>query len=331
MGGTLRTAILLAGLTALFVGIGYAVAGQQGMVVAFLLACGMNLFSWWNSDRMVLRMHNAEPVAPESAPRLYQLVQALAQRAGLPMPALYLIHEDQPNAFATGRSPERAAVALNTGLLDMMREEEVAGVVAHELAHIRNRDTLIMTVTASLAGAIGLLAQFGFLFRGAQSGDSRQNPFGPVGLLLMVIVGPLAAMLVQMAISRSREYEADRLGAEICGDPRWLASGLARLEEYKQGRINHAAEANPATAHMFIVNPLSGLRMDGLFTTHPPTEERIRRLLAMAPPEAGGGYGGGGPGWDAAPASPRRGGGSVPSTGAGPWSRGGGGRRGPWG
>jgi heat shock protein HtpX len=330
MGGYLRTAILLAGLTALFVGIGYVVAGRQGMVLAFLLACGMNLFSWWNSDRMVLRMHNAEPIAPESAPRLHQLVQALAQRAGLPMPALYVIHEDQPNAFATGRSPERAAVALNAGLLDMMSEEEVAGVVAHELAHIRNRDTLIMTVTASLAGAIGMLAQFGFLFRGGRSGDSRQNPFGPIGLLLMVIVGPLAAMLVQMAISRSREYEADRLGAEICGDPRWLASGLARLEEYKHGRVNQAAEANPATAHMFIINPLSGLRMDSLFTTHPPTEERIRRLLAMAPPEAGG-YGGG-PGWDGTPAAvarPR--GGSVPATGAGPWSGGGGGRRGPWG
>ncbi|WP_043336789.1 zinc metalloprotease HtpX [Belnapia moabensis] len=283
MGGYLRTAILLAGLTALFLGIGYMLGGRQGMVIAFLVACATNLWSWWNSDRVVLSMHNAEPIAPESAPRLYRMVEGLAQRAGLPMPALYVIHEDQPNAFATGRNPENAAVAVNTGLLNLMSEQEVAGVVAHELAHIRHRDTLLMTLTATLAGAIGMLAQFGFLF-GGRSEDGRRNPFGPIGALLLVIVGPIAAMLVQMAISRSREYEADRLGAEICGDPRWLASGLQKLEHYKQGLVNHTAEAHPASAHMFIVNPLSGLRMDSLFTTHPPTEERIRRLLAMAPP-----------------------------------------------
>lgn len=283
MAGYLRTAILLAGLTALFLAIGYLLGGRQGMAIAFLVACATNLWSWWNSDRVVLSMHNAEPIAPESAPRLYRMVEGLAQRAGLPMPALYVIHEDQPNAFATGRNPENAAVAVNTGLLNLMSEEEVAGVVAHELAHIKHRDTLLMTLTATLAGAIGMLAQFGFLF-GGRTEDGRRNPFGPIGALLLVIVGPIAAMLVQMAISRSREYEADRLGAGICGDPRWLAGGLQKLEHYKQGLVNHTAEAHPASAHMFIINPLSGMRMDSLFTTHPPTEERIRRLLAMAPP-----------------------------------------------
>ena len=315
MHGYLRTAILLAGLTALFVAIGYAMGGQQGMVIAFLFACGTNLWTWWNSDRVVLSMYNAQPITPQEAPRLYRVVEGLAQRAGLPMPALYVIHEDQPNAFATGRSPSRSAVAVNTGLLDLMNEEEVAGVVSHELAHIRHHDTLIMTVTATLAGAIGMLAHFGFLF-GGRSQDGRQNPFGPIGALLLMIVGPMAAMLVQMAVSRSREYEADRMGAEICGDPRWLASGLQKLERYKQGRVNQVAEANPASAHMFIVNPLSGLRLDTLFTTHPPTEERIRRLLAMAP-------GGGAPDL---PLAPPPGGASARQ--AGPWS---GGQRNPWG
>jgi heat shock protein HtpX len=312
MGGYLRTAILLAGLTALFLAIGYLLGGRQGMAIAFLVACATNLWSWWNSDRVVLSMHNAEPIAPESAPRLYRMVEGLAQRAGLPMPALYVIHEDQPNAFATGRNPENAAVAVNTGLLNLMSEQEVAGVVAHELAHIRHRDTLLMTLTATLAGAIGMLAQFGFLF-GGRTEDGRRNPFGPIGALLLVIVGPIAAMLVQMAISRSREYEADRLGAEICGDPRWLASGLQKLEQYKQGLVNHTAEAHPASAHMFIINPLSGMRMDSLFTTHPPTEERIRRLLAMAPPA---------PAWPQ-PAS------RAASRAASPWGTAG--RRNPWG
>ncbi|MBK1660662.1 zinc metalloprotease HtpX [Paracraurococcus ruber] len=310
MAGYARTAVLLAALTALFIGIGYALGGEQGMAIAFLVACGTNLWAWWNSDRMVLSMHNAQPVAPAQAPRLFAMVQRLAQRAGLPMPALYVIQEDQPNAFATGRNPQNAAVAVNTGLLDLMSEEEVAGVVAHELAHIRHRDTLLMTITATLAGAIGMLAQFGFLF-GGRTQDGRRNPFGPIGAILLVVVGPIAAMLVQMAISRSREYEADRLGAEIAGDPRWLAAALQKLEHYKQGRVNHAAEAHPASAHMFIVNPLSGLRMDGLFTTHPPTGERVRRLLAMAPPGA-------------PPAPPR-----IPASPApSPW---GGGRPNPWG
>jgi heat shock protein HtpX len=315
MDGFARTAVLLAGMTALFGAIGFAIGGEQGMVIAFLFACGTNLWAWWNSDRMVLSMHNAQPIGPQDAPRLHAMVQHLAERAGLPMPALYVIHEDQPNAFATGRSPQRAAVAVNTGLLDMMTEEEVAGVVAHELAHIRNRDTLIMTVTATLAGAIAMLAQFGFLFRG-RAGNGQRDPFGPLGAVLLMILGPLAAGLVQMAISRTREYVADRDGAAICGDPRWLANALLRLEAGRQGRVMATAEAHPASAHLFIVNPLSGLRVDRLFATHPPIEERVRRLLALAPPAAG------------RPAS-------VPSVGpapgptSGPW--GAGGHRNPWG
>ena len=281
MSGYLRTAVLLAGLTALFVAVGVALGGEQGMVIAFVVACGMNVFAWWNSDRVVLGMHNAQPIGPQDAPRLYEMTAALAARAGIPMPKLYVIHEDQPNAFATGRNPEKGAVAVNTGLLDLMSEREVAGVIAHELAHIKNRDTLIMTITATLAGAIGMLAQFGFMFGGRNS-NGRSNPFGPIGLILLVVLAPIAAMIVQMAVSRSREYEADRIGAEIAGDPRGLASALQRLESHKQGRVNEAAEANPASAHMFIINPLSGLRMDGLFSTHPATANRVAALEEMA-------------------------------------------------
>ncbi|MBR0654939.1 zinc metalloprotease HtpX [Plastoroseomonas arctica] len=280
MSGYFRTVLLLAGLTALFVGIGYVMGGRTGMAVAFAIACAMNVFAWWNSDRMVLSMHNAQPITPQDAPRLYDITARLAARAGIPMPALYVIHEDQPNAFATGRSPSRAAVAVNTGLLELMSEPEAAGVIAHELAHIKNRDTLIMTVTATIAGAIGMLTQFGFLFGGRDS-QGRQSPYGPIGMILMVVLAPLAAMIVQMAISRSREYEADRVGAEICGEPLALANALQKLEHYAHGRVNQAAEANPATAHMFIINPLSGLRMDGLFSTHPKTENRVAALQAM--------------------------------------------------
>jgi heat shock protein HtpX len=322
MAGYVRTALLLAAMTALFVGVGFAIGGEQGMVIAFVMACAMNLFAWWNSDRVVLGMHNAQPIGPHDAPRLYQMTAELAQRAGLPMPALYVIHENQPNAFATGRSPEKGAVAVNTGLLDMMSEREVAGVIAHELAHIRNRDTLIMTITATLAGAIGMLAQFGFLF-GGRSSDGRSNPFGPIGTILLIVLAPIAAMIVQMAVSRSREYEADRAAAEITGDPRGLAAALMRLEDYKQGRVNEAAEANPASAHMFIINPLSGLRMDGLFSTHPATANRVAALEQLAgrmgpPPGAP-------PQTQRIPPAPPR----VASPQPGPWS--GGGRRNPWG
>ncbi|PWS38749.1 zinc metalloprotease HtpX [Falsiroseomonas bella] len=318
MAGYFRTALLLAAMTALFVGVGAAIGGEQGMVIAFVMACGMNLFAWWNSDRVVLGMHNAQPIGPHDAPRLYQMTAELAQRAGLPMPALYVIHEDQPNAFATGRSPEKGAVAVNTGLLDMMSEREVAGVIAHELAHIKNRDTLIMTITATLAGAIGMLAQFGFLF-GGRSSDGRSNPFGPIGTILLIVLAPIAAMIVQMAVSRSREYEADRIGAEITGDPRGLAAALMRLEDYKQGRVNEAAEANPASAHVFIINPLSGMRMDGLFSTHPATANRVAALEELA------GRMGPPPGAPRIPPAPPR----VASRQPGPWS--GGGRRNPWG
>lgn len=319
MGGYLRTVVLLAAMTALFGGLGLAIAGQQGMILALIFAAGMNLFAWWNSDRMVLRMQNAQPVGPHDAPRLHEMTAGLAQRAGLPMPALYVIHEDQPNAFATGRNPANAAVAVNTGLLDLMPEEEVAGVIAHELAHIRNRDTLIMTVTATVAGAISMLANFGFLFGGMNRGRERDgNPFGPIAMILMLILAPIAAAVVQMAISRSREYEADRVGAEICGNPLALASALQRLDGYAHQIQNNAAEANPATAHMFIVNPLSGARMDNLFSTHPRTENRVAALRDLAARMGIGDSRGGG--W-AAPSQP-------PSAAPGPWAVGR--KRNPW-
>jgi heat shock protein HtpX len=311
MGGYVRTAVLLAALTAVFGGLGLVIGGEQGMVIALLVAAGMNLFAWWGSDRMVLRMQNAQPIGPQDAPRLYEMTAALAQRAGLPMPALYVIHEDQPNAFATGRNPSNAAVAVNTGLLDLMPENEVAGVIAHELAHIRNRDTLIMTVTASVAGAISMLANFGMIFGGANR-DRNGSPFGPIGMILMLILAPLAAAVVQMAISRSREYEADRVGAEITGDPMALAGALQRLEGYAHQIVNQRAEASPATAHMFIINPLSGARMDNLFSTHPRTANRVAALQQLAASMGQGAAPLPGPG----PSAPR------------PW---GGGKRNPWG
>ena len=276
-----RTALLLAALTGFFLVVGYLLGGKAGLMIALVVALGMNLFAYWNSDSMVLRMANAREVGPNDAPEFFGIVQGLAGRAGLPMPRVYVIDEDQPNAFATGRSPEHAAVAATTGLLRHLSREEIAGVMAHELAHVKNRDTLTMTVAATLSGAIGMLASFGGLFGGGR--DENGRPLvSPIVAIAAMFLAPVAASLVQMAISRSREFEADRLGAEISGQPLWLASALARLHQGTQAIPNATAEANPATAHLYIDNPLSGGGMASLFSTHPPMEERISRLQAMA-------------------------------------------------
>jgi heat shock protein HtpX len=277
MMNTLRTGLLLAGMTGLFLAVGYLIGGQGGMIMAFLFAVAMNGWAYWNSDKMVLRMTNAQQVDASTAPEYYRIVEELARRANLPMPKVYLIREGQPNAFATGRNPDNAAVAATTGLLETLSKEELAGVMAHELAHIKNRDTLTMTITATLAGAISMLANFAMFF-----GGRRDNPLGIVGMLAMIILAPLSAMLVQMAISRTREYVADRAGAEICGNPLWLSSALAKIARLA-GRVeNRAAEANPSLAHMFIINPLSGARMDSLFSTHPAPQNRIAELERLA-------------------------------------------------
>lgn len=275
-----RTAMLLAVMTALFMAVGFAIGGRGGMMIAFVMAAGMNFFSYWNSDRMVLRMYRAQEVDERSAPEYYGIVRDLAQDAGLPMPRVYVIDSPQPNAFATGRNPENAAVAASTGLLNALSYDEVAGVMAHELAHVQYRDTLTMTLTATLAGAISMLGNFAFFFGGNR--ESNNNPLGFIGVLVAMIVAPLAAMLVQMAISRTREYSADRRGAEICGKPLALASALQKIAGAAHRIHNDDAERNPATAHMFIINPLSGERMDNLFSTHPNTENRIAALQQMA-------------------------------------------------
>jgi heat shock protein HtpX len=275
----MRTALLLAAMTALFLAVGYLIAGEGGAIVAFLIALAMNGWAYWNSDKAVLRMHNARPVTRASAPELVGLVEQLARRAELPMPAVYLLETDQPNAFATGRNPENSAVAVTRGLIQACDSEELAGVIAHELGHIKNRDTLTMTITATLAGAIGFLGQFAFFFG---AGRDNRNPLGAIGTILAMILAPLAAMLVQMAISRTREYSADRAGAEICGQPLWLARALQKIEQLARRIVNPTAERKPATAHMFIVNPLRIGGMDSLFRTHPPTAERVRRLQEMA-------------------------------------------------
>ncbi|WP_417433359.1 zinc metalloprotease HtpX [Hoeflea sp.] len=310
-----RTAMLIALMTALFMGVGYMIGGTGGMMIAFVIAAAMNLFSYWNSDKMVLRMHHAVEVDARTAPEFYQIVADLAQNAGLPMPKVYVIHNRQPNAFATGRNPQNAAVAASVGLLESLSNEEVAAVMAHELAHVQNRDTLIMTITATLAGAISMLGNFALFFGGNRDNN---NPFGFIGVLVAMIVAPFAAMLVQMTISRTREYAADRRGAEICGNPLWLASALRKIAMGASRVVNEDAERNPATAHMFIINPLNGQRMDSLFSTHPATENRIAALEAMAA--------------EMAAPSPRRparpGSTSVPRSG--PWGRGGSTRKGPW-
>lgn len=309
-----RTAMLLAGLTALFMGVGYLIGGAGGAMIALVVAAGMNLFTYWNSDRMVLSMHGAQEVDARSAPELFDMVAQLARNADLPMPRVYMMHEEQPNAFATGRNPQNAAVAVTTGLVNRLSREEVAGVIAHELAHIKNHDTLIMTITATIAGAISMIAQFGMFF----GGNRDNNGPGLIGSLAMMILAPLAAMLVQMAISRTREYAADDLGGRIVGQPMWLASALAKISNAAHQIPNEHAERSPATAHMFIINPLSGRGMDNLFATHPSTENRIAALQQLAAQ-----IGGRGRLSTAAPAA----------TPHGPWNAGGGrgASRGPWG
>lgn len=309
-----RTALLLAGMTAIMLTAGYLMGGMGGLMIALVVALAMNLFSYWNADRIVLRMYGAREVNAQSAPEFYQLVADLARRAELPMPKVYVIESDQPNAFATGRSPDKAAVAATRGLLQRLSRNEIVGVMAHELAHVQNRDTLIMTITATIAGAIGMLANFA-MFAG-MFGRGRDNPLGAIGTILVALLAPVAAMLVQMAISRTREYAADAEGARICGNPEWLASALEKLEAGARGIDNHRAERNPATAHLFIVNPLHAHSIDGLFSTHPRTAERVRRLRAMtlSGPSSG------------APARGRGGSTSVPVTESGPKAS-----RRPWG
>ncbi len=277
-GNWLKTSILMAGIIALFGVVGAAIGGKGGMILALLLGGGMNLFSYWFSDKMVLRMYNAQEVDAATSPYLYNMVDGLARNAGLPMPRVYIINEQQPNAFATGRNPDNAAVAATTGILQMLTERELRGVMAHELAHVKHRDILISTISATLAGAISALANFAMFFGGR---DEEGRPANPLVGILVAILAPLAASLIQMAISRAREYEADRGGAEISGDPGALADALQKIDYYARGIPMPSAEAHPETGQMMIMNPLSGGGLAGMFSTHPPTEERIRRLRAM--------------------------------------------------
>lgn len=286
-----KTALLLAALTAIFVAVGAAVGGRSGLIFAFILALGMNLMSLWKSDTMVLKMFKAQEVDERTAPEFYGIVRELAQRAELPMPRVYVMNAPQPNAFATGRNPSNAAVCASTGLLEALTREELAGVIAHELAHIKNRDTLTMAVAATMGGAVSMFAQylqFGMIFGGARNND---RGLGIIGTLFAMIVAPMAAMLVQMAISRSREYSADRMGAMIAGNPLWLASALKKISVLARQVPNNRAEAFPAAAHVFIVNPLSGRGVDNMFSTHPNPENRIAELEALAKEMGITGYG----------------------------------------
>jgi heat shock protein HtpX len=273
----MKTAILMAGIVALFGAVGMALGGAQGMLIALLVGAGMNVFAYWNSDKMVLRMYNAQEVDAQSGGRYYAIVRELAENAGLPMPRVYLINQAQPNAFATGRNPEHAAVAATTGIMQLLSERELRGVMAHELAHVKNRDILISTMSATVAGAISMLANFAMLFGGR--GEDRPHP---VVALAVMIIAPIAAMLIQMAISRSREFGADAGGAEISRDPEALASALRKIEAYAKGLPMPVADAHPETAQMMIINPLSGNGIKSLFSTHPSTEERVAKLLAFA-------------------------------------------------
>jgi len=300
--GNLRTFVLMAAMTALVMGMGWLLGGQGGAVIALVIAGAGNLWAWWNSDKAVLRQQGAMLVTRQQAPELVDMVAALAQRANLPMPKVYILQTDQPNAFATGRNPENAAVAVTQGIMQVLNRDELAGVIAHELAHIKHRDTLTMTVTATMAGAIAMLGNM--LMFSSMFGGRDSNRGGGLATILAMVFAPLAAGLVQMAISRTREYEADRTGAEISGQPMALASALAKISRAAGQVVNIPAERNPASASMFIINPLHALRMDRLFSTHPATEDRIARLRAMT----GGGGG----------VSPSR----VPPSGgrdAGPW------------
>lgn len=297
MTATLRTYLLMAALTALFGVAGAYIGGMNGALFALGFAALMNLFTYWNADKIVLRLYRARPVDATSAPQFYQTIHTLATRARLPMPKVYLIDSDQPNAFATGRNPEHAAVAATTGLISRLAPDEVAAVMAHELAHVQNRDTLTMTITATLAGAISSLANFASMFAFNRHGERRVNP---IALILFSILAPIVAMLVQLAISRTREYEADRIGAEISGNPAALASALNKIAGNATHILNTTAERNPATAHMFIINPLHGSGFNNLFSTHPSTQERVRRLMSMvkvqasdpfAPGDFGNGFG----------------------------------------
>lgn len=275
----MKTAMLMAAITALFMAVGQAMGGQQGMVLALVVALGMNFFSYWFSDKMVLKMYNAREVDETTAPGFYRMVRELAQRADLPMPRVYIIDEDAPNAFATGRNPQHAAVAATTGIMRVLSERELRGVMAHELAHVKHRDILISTISATMAGAISMLANFAMIYG---SRDSEGRPTNPIASIAIMILAPLAASLIQMAISRAREFEADRGGAEISGDPRALASALDKIHRYARGIPLEATERHPETAQMMIVNPLSAGGLRGLFSTHPATEERVERLLALA-------------------------------------------------